>query len=87
MVGHRHQRLIPQILQALGILIENLASGSQLDGLSGSVEQTISILLFQLPDLRADRRLRPENLFPRTGKTALPGNFQKRNELIEVHCG
>jgi hypothetical protein len=43
--------------------------------------------LLQLSNLRADCRLRTKNLFPGAGKTALPGNFQERDELIKVHCG
>ena len=84
-VRHRHQRFFAQIFQPLGIFVKNLAGRSQLYRLAGAVEQAVAILLLQLADLRADRRLRAENLLPRTGKTALSGHFQKRNELIEVH--
>ena len=86
MVGNRHQRLIAQILQFLGVLVENLARWRQLDGFSGAVEQAVAIFLLQLADLRAHRRLRTEYFFPGAGKTALPRYFEKRDELIEVHC-
>src|SRR4029077_11533843 len=65
--------------------IEDLARGSQLDRLSGPIQQSIPILLLQLPDLCAHRRLRTEYLFPRTGKAALARYFQECNQLIEVH--
>ena len=49
------------------------------------IEQAVTIFLLQLADLRADRRLRTENLFSRAREAALSGDFQKCDELIEVH--
>ena len=86
-VGHRHQRFVAQGLQALGIFEKYLAGRSQFYRLARAVEQAVAVLLLQLADLGAHRRLRAENLLAGTGKTALPGNFQERDELIEVHCG
>jgi hypothetical protein len=38
-----------------------------------------------LANLGADRRLRAKHFFPGAGETALPGNFKKCDELIEIH--
>ena len=85
MIGHGHEGFITEVLQLFGIFIENLARWRQLDRLSGAIEEAIAILLLELTNLCADRRLRPEDLLPRPRETALPGHFQKRDELIEVH--
>jgi hypothetical protein len=85
MVGHRHQRFLAQLFQAFGIVVEHLSGRSQLYGLARAVEEAIAILLLQLADLGADRRLRAENLLTRAGKAALFGHFQKRDELIKIH--
>ena len=79
MVRHRHQRFLAQQFQPLGIVIEHLSGGGQLYGLAGAVEQAIAILLLQLADLGADRRLGAENFLSSAGKAALPGHFQKRD--------
>jgi hypothetical protein len=86
-IGHSHQRFVAQAFEPLGVFVEHLAGRSQLNGLARAVEKAIAIFLLQLPNLRADGRLRPEHLLSGTGKAALPGNFQKCNELIEVHFG
>ena len=85
MVGDGGQRFIAKILQPLGIFVENLTGRRQLYGLAGSIKQPVSILLLQLADLRTDRRLRTEYFFPGAGKTALPGDFQECDQLVEVH--
>src|SRR5579872_668525 len=85
MIGHGRERFVAQVLQSLRVFIENLPGRSELDCLAGAVEQAVSVLLFQLTNLGADRRLRSKNLLARTRETALTGNFQKRDELIKVH--
>ncbi len=86
MVGDRHDRFFAQRFKALGIVEQHLPGGRQLYGFAGAVEEAIAILLLQLADLRADRGLRAEHLFTGAGKAALFRHFQKRDELIEVHC-
>ena len=89
MVRYRDQRFLTQQFQPLGVVIKHLPGRRQFDGLARTVEQPIAILLLQLAYLGADRRLRSENLLSSARKTALFGDFQKRNELIEIHrlCG
>src|SRR5581483_8025426 len=84
-VGDGREGFVPEILQSLSIFVENLACGSKFHRLSGAIQEPVPIFLFQLPDLRADRRLRAEYLFAGAGETPLPGYFQKGDELIEVH--
>jgi hypothetical protein len=62
-----------------------LSGRGKLNGLSGPIKEAVAVFLFQLADLRAHRRLRPEYFFSSAGKAALSGNFQKRDKLIEVH--
>ena len=85
MVGHGHQRFIAQRLHPFRVFVEDLTGRSQLHRLARAVKQAVAVLLLQLANLRAHRRLRAENLFPRARKTALPSHFQERDELIEVH--
>ena len=56
-VRDRRERLIPQILKALGVFIENLSGGRQLHSFAGPVQQAVTVFLLKLADLRADRRL------------------------------
>src|SRR5215470_3118153 len=85
MVGHRGQRLFAKVLHPFGVFVEDLARRRQFDGLARTVQQAVSIFLFELTYLRADRRLRAKNLLASAGETTLAGHFQKRDELIEVH--
>src|SRR5271165_1178246 len=66
--------------------MEDLAGRSQLYGLARAVEQAIAVLLLELANLRADRRLRAEYFFSGTREAALPGHFQKCDELIKIHA-
>src|SRR5579872_1062051 len=65
-IGHCGERFVAQSFQSLGVFVEDLPGGSQLDRLAGAVEQTVPILLLQLTNLGADRRLRSKNLLART---------------------
>jgi hypothetical protein len=66
--------------------MKNLAGWGQLDGFARAIQQAIAVFLLQLADLRAHRRLRAENFLSGTGKAPLPGDFQKCDELIEIHA-
>src|SRR6266851_1871431 len=85
MVGHGGERFVAEILQTLRVFVEDLAGRGEFYGFAGAVEQAVAILLFQLANLCADCRLGTENLFSCAGEAALPCDFQKSNELVEVH--
>src|SRR5436853_353683 len=53
--------------------------------LARAIEQLGPVVPLELPDLRADRRLRAEHFFSRTGEVAQLGHFQKRGELTKIH--
>ena len=84
-VGYCDQRFVTQVLHALRVFEKHLPSRGQFYCLARAIEQTVAILLLQLADLGADCRLRAEYLFSSTREAALPGNFQERDELIEIH--
>ncbi len=86
-IGDRDQGFVAQLFHAQGIVVEDLAGGSQLHGLARAIEQAVAILLLQLANLGADRRLRTENFFSGAREAALPGDLEECNELIEIHVG
>jgi hypothetical protein len=86
-VSDRCERFIAEILQAFGVFVEHLSGWGELYCFSRAVEQSIAVLLLQLADLGAYRRLGTENLLSGARETALPRDFQKSNELVEVHVG
>ena len=65
MIGDGRQRLVAEVPQALGVLVEDLAGRRQLHRLTRTIEQAVAVFLFQLANLGADRRLRAENFFAR----------------------
>src|SRR6266849_655858 len=85
MVSDSGQGFIAEVFQALRVFEEYLAGWGEFYSFPGAVEQTIAILLLQLPDLRADRGLGTKNLLSGAREAALPRDFQKGNELVEVH--
>ena len=85
MIGNGDERLVAQALQPQGVFVEDLTRRSEFDGFAGAIEKPVSVFLFQLADLRAHRRLRAEHFFSGAREAALARNFQKCNELIEVH--
>ncbi|MGD0568649.1 MAG: hypothetical protein ABSA78_09615 [Candidatus Sulfotelmatobacter sp.] len=74
-VGNGHQRLVAQFFEPQGVVVEDLASGRQLDGFARPVEKAIAVFLLQLANLCADRRLRTKNFLSGTREAALPGNL------------
>ena len=85
MIGHGQLRFVPQLRHTLRIGEQYAACRREGYILAGTVEKTVAVLLFQLPDLRAYSGLRAKHFLPGTREAAQFGNFQKRNELIEVH--
>src|SRR5215510_16320568 len=45
----------------------------------------MTVLLLELADLRANRRLRTQNLFCRPREVSQLGNFKKGIQLIKIH--
>jgi len=63
-VGHSQQRLVSHLQESLGIGEQHPPGGRQSDIFAGTVEELVSIVLFELPDLRAHRGLRAKYLLP-----------------------
>jgi hypothetical protein len=85
MIRNRNQGFIPETFQAQSVFIKDLSSGSELDGFAGPVEQSIAVFLLELTNLGADCGLRTKNFFTGAREATLPGDFEKCNELIEIH--
>jgi hypothetical protein len=84
-VGDGHKRLFAQQFEALGVVEEDESGRSQLYGFAGAIEKSIAVFLLELADLGANRGLGAKYLLAGAGKTALLGDFQERDELIEIH--
>jgi len=84
-VGNRYQGFVAKSLQPQGVFVKNLTGRSELDSLAGAVEESVAVFLFQLANLGADSRLLTKNFLAGAREAALPGNFQKSNQLIEIH--
>ena len=77
MIGDGRQRLVAEVPQALGVLVEDLAGRRQLYRFARTIEQAVAIFLLQLANLGADRRLRAEDLLPGAGEAAMPGDLEE----------
>src|ERR1700756_897188 len=84
LVGDREQRFVAQAEEPLGIAEQNSARRCKPDIFPGAVKELVTVLLFELPNLGADGRLRTEYFLPRARKTPQLVNLHKGCELIEI---
>lgn len=84
-VGHELNGFVAKAEETLGVLEEDFAGGSELDGLGGAVQQAGAIGLFELANLRADSGLRAKNFLPGSRETLELGNVDESGKLIKVH--
>ena len=85
MIRNRKLRFIAQLREPLGVRDKHASGWSKRYVLTGTIEQPVSVLLLQLANLRANRRLRAKYLLPGTRKTTELRDLQECHELIEVH--
>ena len=83
--GDRVLRAAAQVEHLFGVFGENLARGGERDAAAEALEERRSQFLFQLPYLRADRRLRAVTGLGGFGEALQPDDLQERMELIEIH--
>lgn len=78
-------RAATEIEDLLGVLGEDLASGSESDAGTETLEKVSVEFLLQLTDLGADCGLRTKTRLCGFGKTLEPDNFEERVKLIQIH--
>ncbi len=66
LVGHGAQGFAAHVDHAHRVFKQRFAGGSQPHGLASAIEKFFAVLLFKLPDLGADGRLRTEQFLPRS---------------------
>ena len=69
LIRYGKQRLIAHLQQAFGVSEQHSACGCEGYVFTGTIQQPVAVLLFQLADLGADRGLRAKDLLPGTRKT------------------
>jgi hypothetical protein len=79
------QRVASQGQDLLGVIAHHFARGRKPYAFGAAIEEPLPVLLLQLPDLRAHRRLRAQNFFRGPRKIAELGDFKERVELVKVH--
>src|SRR3989442_8489753 len=77
--------LVTQREQALRVFEETFSGRRKMNRLGRAVEEPWAVGLLELANLRADRRLRAENLLAGTRETAELGHLNECRELVEVH--
>jgi len=77
LISDGEQRLLAQLLHALGISEQYSAGGREADDFAGAVEELVAVFLLKLADLCANGRLRTKNFLPGTRKTSELGDLQE----------
>ena len=81
-VRQRISRLIVQAQQASRVLQEDFAGRRQAHCLSRTVKQPLLVIVFKLPNLRADRGLRSKHFGSRPREVTFFGDLDECLEVI-----
>ena len=77
LVRHGAQRFVAQREKAPGVFEQRFARHGEPDGFPDAIEELLAVLLLELADLRAHRRLRAVELLAGAREAALLGNFNE----------
>src|SRR6185312_13037399 len=74
-----------QAQQALCVLQQDLACGSEANGFPGTIKKALLIFFFEQANLGADSRLRAKYLSGSAREIPFLRDFDKRLQVIQVH--